>query len=254
MIRPAATPTPKPTVISRRNSQTTSVTEASGTVASSIIPIIKAMPTGSLNPDSPSRIVPVRPSTSLPASTENVTAGIGGGERGPDQQRDGPVESEQDVGGDRDERRCAEGAEDAHDRDRQRCRPEPPQPDPHASVEEDRDQRHGRDALNVLEREQVREPVGDLGRDSGDDEEEGGRRNADPGGRDAHDDRERQPAGDDEDLASEVDDVCHRPDSPFRGRRLRAGARRRRLQIPYRRLTRASFRRPILSNVCASPH
>ena len=54
-----------------------------GARRSSIIPIISAIPTGSLNPDSPSRIVPERPSTSLPASTENVTAGSVGASAAP---------------------------------------------------------------------------------------------------------------------------------------------------------------------------
>ena len=36
---------------------------------------MRAMPTGSLAPDSPSRMVPVRPATSRRPSTENTTAG-----------------------------------------------------------------------------------------------------------------------------------------------------------------------------------
>ena len=52
-------------------------------VASSIIPIISAIPTGSLAPDSPLRIVPVRPWISRPPSTENVTAGSVGASAAP---------------------------------------------------------------------------------------------------------------------------------------------------------------------------
>ena len=59
------------------------MTDASESTASWIIPIINAIPTGSLNPDSPSRIVPDRPSTSLPASTEKVTAGSVGASAAP---------------------------------------------------------------------------------------------------------------------------------------------------------------------------
>ncbi len=44
-------------------------------VAYSIIPIISTMLTGSFAPDSPSRIVPLRPPTSRFPSTENITAG-----------------------------------------------------------------------------------------------------------------------------------------------------------------------------------
>ena len=58
---PPATPTASPTPISRRTRSSTSVNDASESVANSIIPIISAIPTGSLNPDSPSRIVPDRP-------------------------------------------------------------------------------------------------------------------------------------------------------------------------------------------------
>ena len=52
-------------------------------VASSIIPIISAIPTGSFAPDSPFRIVPVRPRISRPPSTENVTAGSVGASAAP---------------------------------------------------------------------------------------------------------------------------------------------------------------------------
>ncbi len=47
----------------------------SSSVASSIIPIMSAMPTGSFIPASPSRIVPARPRISREPKTENVTAG-----------------------------------------------------------------------------------------------------------------------------------------------------------------------------------
>ena len=47
------------------------------------MPIMSAIPTGSLKPDSPSRIVPDRPCTSFPASTENVTAGSVGDSAAP---------------------------------------------------------------------------------------------------------------------------------------------------------------------------
>ena len=54
-----------------------------GCRASSSMPIIKAMPTGSFAPDSPSRIVPERPRTALPLSTENITAGSVGASAAP---------------------------------------------------------------------------------------------------------------------------------------------------------------------------
>ena len=130
-------------------------------------------------------------------------------ERRTDQERDGPVEAEHVVGGDGDERGRAERAEDADDRDRDGRGPEPPEADAHAAVEEDRDQRQRRHPLDVLEREEAREPVGDVCRQSRDDEEQRGRGEAEPGGGDADDDRERQRAGDDQDDAREVDDAVH---------------------------------------------
>ena len=72
-----------PTDISSRNSRTTIQNVASAWVANSIIPIINAMPTGSFTPDSPSRIVPVRPPTSRLPSTENMTAGSVGASAAP---------------------------------------------------------------------------------------------------------------------------------------------------------------------------
>ena len=177
---PPAMPTPRPTPISRRNSQATSATPAEGTVASSIIPIIRAIPTGSLNPDSPSRIVAERPSTSLPASTENVTAGSVGASAAPISQRDRPVEAEDDVGGDADERRRAERAEHPEHADRHGGGAEARQAHAHAAVEEDRDQRQRRDALHVCEREQGREPVGEIRGGGSDDEQQRGCRQADP--------------------------------------------------------------------------
>ena len=58
-------------------------TLASSCVAYSSIPIISAIPTGSLAPDSPSRIVPVRPPISRRPSTENITAGSVGASAAP---------------------------------------------------------------------------------------------------------------------------------------------------------------------------
>ncbi len=65
------------------NSSTTTQNVAPSCVASSIIPIISAIPTGSFTPDSPSRIVPARPRISLFPSTENITAGSVGASAAP---------------------------------------------------------------------------------------------------------------------------------------------------------------------------
>ena len=63
--------------------RTTTQKVASACVASSIIPSISAIPTGSFAPDSPWRIVPVRPATSRSPSTENITAGSVGATAAP---------------------------------------------------------------------------------------------------------------------------------------------------------------------------
>ena len=76
-------PIARPTDISSANSRTTVQNVASACVANSSIPIISAIPTGSLAPDSPSRIVPVRPPTSRRPSTENITAGSVGASAAP---------------------------------------------------------------------------------------------------------------------------------------------------------------------------
>ena len=68
-------PTARPMAISLANSVTTIEKSPSSSVASSIIPIIRAIPTGSFIPASPSRMVPERPRISREPKTENVTAG-----------------------------------------------------------------------------------------------------------------------------------------------------------------------------------
>jgi hypothetical protein len=74
--QPPSTPTTAPTAICRRNSA-----EPVPIAAQPVVPlaarmaVIKAMPTGSLAPDSPSRIVDVRPATSRRPRTANTTAG-----------------------------------------------------------------------------------------------------------------------------------------------------------------------------------
>jgi hypothetical protein len=84
-IRSAAPrrPITSPTIISSANSSTTTQNVASSSVASSSMPIMRAIPTGSFAPDSPSRIVPERPRTSRLPSTENITAGSVGARAAP---------------------------------------------------------------------------------------------------------------------------------------------------------------------------
>ena len=145
---------------------------------------------------------------------------VGRRERGADQERDGPVEAEQVVGRDGDERRGGERADDAEDRDRHGGGAEPLQADAHAAVEEDRDQRERRDPLDVLEREQAREPVGELGGDRGDDQEQRRRREADPATATTRTRIaiESAPATT-RMMPPEVEDVVHAPILPVRRRR-----------------------------------
>ena len=148
---PPATPTARPTAISTTNSSTTVQIEASSCVASSTIPIIRAIPTGSLKPDSPSRIVPDRPLTSLPGEHREGDGGVGRRQR----RADEPGPSRRSRG--RSAPPTATSAavpnvpEHAEREDRRRARPEAAHPDVRAALEEDHDERERRDPLDVLE-------------------------------------------------------------------------------------------------------
>ena len=99
MTAAPAIPIARPTDISTANSRTTTQNVESAWVANSSIPIMSAIPTGSLTPDSPSRIVPVRPLTSRLPSTENITAGSVGRQRGAEDTGARPAEAEQVAAG-----------------------------------------------------------------------------------------------------------------------------------------------------------
>src|SRR6478672_8814313 len=73
--RPPTSPTTAPTPIWRANSPATCAKAPPLTPPAVTRLAISAMPTGSLAPDSPSRIVPLRPATSRCPSTEKTTAG-----------------------------------------------------------------------------------------------------------------------------------------------------------------------------------
>ena len=73
---PRPTPTAAPTTICRANSPSTPAAAVSPRLDPAPSRLTRrAIPTGSLAPDSPSRMTPVRPSTSQLPSTENTTAG-----------------------------------------------------------------------------------------------------------------------------------------------------------------------------------
>ena len=76
-------PTAAPIAISTTNSRRMTNLEASSCVASSIIPIMRAMPAGSFTPASPSSVTPERPLISRWPSTENITAGSVGASAAP---------------------------------------------------------------------------------------------------------------------------------------------------------------------------
>ena len=71
-MRAAASPKTSPIAISTTKSSTMTRNVASLWVASSMTPIISAMPAGSLTPASPSSVVPERPPISRPPNTENT--------------------------------------------------------------------------------------------------------------------------------------------------------------------------------------
>ena len=137
----------------RRRRARRSRTIASACVASSIIPSISAIPTGSFAPDSPSRIVPVRPPISRSPSTENITAGSVGAIAAP--SRPAVIQPRPNA-------QCANSATSPavanvprmpERRDRDRCGAEAPPADRRAAVEEDHDQRDRRDLLDGRDRE-----------------------------------------------------------------------------------------------------
>ena len=72
MSNAPTTPRTAPIPISTTNSRAITPLDASAWVASSIIPIMSAMPAGSLKPASPSRVTPERPSISFGPRTENM--------------------------------------------------------------------------------------------------------------------------------------------------------------------------------------
>src|SRR6266508_3815366 len=73
---PPATPTIAPTASWSRNAPAMPPAAPSPSIWSVVSRLaIRAMPTGSLAPDSPSRMVPLRPVTSRRPTTENTTAG-----------------------------------------------------------------------------------------------------------------------------------------------------------------------------------
>ena len=83
MSRAPMRPNAAPITISTANSRPTTSRVAWSLVASSIIPIINAMPAGSFIPASPSSVVPDRPPISRRPRTENMTAGSVGASAAP---------------------------------------------------------------------------------------------------------------------------------------------------------------------------
>ena len=132
------------------------------------------MPTGSFAPDSPSRIVPVRPRDLALAEHGEHHRRVGRRDRRAEEAGGDPGEAERPVREDGDEAGGGERAEDAERRDRDGRRAEAPPADRRATVEEDHDQRHGRDLLDGRDREDERRE--EVGGQRGDDEEQRGRR------------------------------------------------------------------------------
>ncbi len=179
-------------------------------VASSIIPIISAIPTGSFAPDSPFRIVPVRPRISRPPSTENVTAGSVGASAAPSI----PLVIQE-----RSKRTCAATAISAAEANVPRipserigtaAAAEAAPADVEAALEEDHDQRDDADPLDGDEGDLVVDPRHEVGDHRRGDEEERRARDRQPFGDRTAVQRQRDPAGDDEHDQTEVWDLRHR--------------------------------------------
>lgn len=104
-------------------------------------PPISAIPTGSFAPDSPSKIVPLRPVISCCPRTENTTAGSVGETAVATSKatyQTSPKAVHQEAAG-----RCGqEGAEHPDDNDQYQSGPEPRPADVPAAVEEDQNQCH----------------------------------------------------------------------------------------------------------------
>ena len=129
----------------RANSRTTTqALAARRDVASSIIPIISAIPTGSFAPDSPSRIVPLRPPTSRLPSTENITAGSVGASAAPSSHEVVQLKSSSECAATATSAAVSERPDDAEHEIGYERAAEPPPPDVHAPVEQDHDQRDDR--------------------------------------------------------------------------------------------------------------
>ena len=119
-------------------------------VAISTIPTISAIPTGSLKPDSPSRIVPDRPLTSFPARTENVTAGSVGASAAPIAPTPS-TKGRADVGRDCDQRGGRRTCRGRRGRQSAPRHAGSVQAHLRAALEQDHDQGERRDPLDVVE-------------------------------------------------------------------------------------------------------
>ena len=152
---PPATPMAAPTAICSRNSPTTCANAPALRPPAAIRLAIRAIPTGSFAPDSPSRMVPLRPEISRWPRTENTTAGSVGAtavanSRARYQARPNAMCTNTAVGGHR-----QEGADHADGEDRGGRRPEPAPPDVHAAVEQDAHEREGDHPFDGLPRRRV---------------------------------------------------------------------------------------------------
>ena len=116
---------------------------------------IKAIPTGSLAPDSPSRIVPLRPATSRLPSTEKTTAGSVGRDGGRRAAARPTTTSRRHVR----EHGCGDGGEEgageAGQQDRGGGAAHPAHAEVQAAVEQDQDEGDGDEALDRALRQVV---------------------------------------------------------------------------------------------------
>ena len=135
---------------------------------------------------------------------------IGRGKRRSEHPARDPGEVEQDVRGERDQRGRGERPQDPEREDRHGRTAEAAPADVEAAFEEDHDQRDDADPLDGDEGDLVADPRHEFGDRRRSDEEERGARDRQPFRDRAAEQRQRDPAGDDEDDHAEVWDLRHR--------------------------------------------
>ena len=154
-----------------------------------------------------------RPPADLPvAEHREHDRRIGGRERGAQDARDRPVEAEERVGEERHRGGGGERPRDPERRDRQRSPAESPPADVHAAVEEDDDQGHDADPLDVVDRDHGGEPREEVRGERRSEQEERGRRHREALRELVRPERREEAGRHDQDDRPEFVELAHRRD------------------------------------------